>query len=147
MDTTKTPETMAAAFDHWRQMNAVLPTLTDTLNDRMCDRICAIEADMLALPVATIKDLWSLRFSIRPKRATARSRRCLRAVPDWRLGWPDHRAAALKIGPPSPRLRSLRPVRGESHPLRYLTGRKVKHLPIRPLRIVAPRSKQAVRAG
>lgn len=57
---SKTPATMAAAFEDWRHMNAVLPTLVGTLNDRMCDRICAIEADMLALPVATVKDLWSL---------------------------------------------------------------------------------------
>ncbi len=60
MDMSKTPETMAAAFDNWRQMNAVLPTLTGTLNDRMCDRICALEADMLEMPVAAVKDLSSL---------------------------------------------------------------------------------------
>jgi len=60
MDTTKTPETMSAAFELWQKMNAAVPALDGSASTQMCEKICALEAEMLALPVASIEDIWAL---------------------------------------------------------------------------------------
>lgn len=43
MDTTKPPETMSAAFDQWRDMNAEVPALNGKASEDQCDRIGQLE--------------------------------------------------------------------------------------------------------
>jgi len=60
MDRNTTPETMSAAFERWQRMNAEVPALSGKASEELCERIGQHEERMLALPVATVADLWQL---------------------------------------------------------------------------------------
>lgn len=60
MDRNTTAETMTAAFERWQCMNAEVSALSGRASEQQCEWISRHEERMLALPVATLSDLWQL---------------------------------------------------------------------------------------
>ena len=60
MDTNTISDTISAAFDQWRDMNAEVPALNGKASEEQCERIGQLEQRMLTLPVASLADLWLL---------------------------------------------------------------------------------------